>query len=66
LLKVSSSSQDFILRNIDIRYQKMLEAGATTFYETELGAKYFNGAGNLCHGWSALPVYYYHLFRIEK
>ena len=35
----------------------MLDAGATTFWETELGATDFDGAGSLCHGWSAVPLY---------
>ena len=41
-------------------------AGATTFWETELGEKDFDNAGSLCHGWSALPIYYYHLFKVGK
>jgi hypothetical protein len=36
----------------------MLSCGATTFWETILGAEDFNGAGSLCHGWSAIPVYW--------
>lgn len=31
-----------------------------TMWETELGAADFEGAGSLCHGWSALPLYYHH------
>lgn len=54
--------QTFILEDIAIRYRRMLDAGATTFWETELGEKDFHNAGSLCHGWSAMPVYYYHLF----
>ncbi len=50
-----------ILADIDERWKKMLDAGATTFWETEKGYKDFNGAGSLCHGWSAVPVYYYHI-----
>ena len=52
--------KDEILADIDRRWKKMLDAGATTFWETEEGYKDFNGAGSLCHGWSAIPVYYYH------
>ena len=37
----------------------MLDAGSDTVWETILGEADFNGAGSLCHGWSALPVYYY-------
>ena len=37
----------------------MLDAGATTVWETADGAAAFDNAGSLCHGWSAIPVYYY-------
>ena len=55
-----------ILADIDNRWKKMLDAGATTFWETEEGYKDFNGAGSLCHGWSAIPVYYYHILLDEQ
>ena len=48
-----------ILDEIDRVYFHMLREGATSFWETEKGAKDFSGAGSLCHGWSAMPVYYY-------
>ncbi|MFQ7077041.1 MAG: hypothetical protein ACLRSW_03420 [Christensenellaceae bacterium] len=35
----------------------MLKRGATTFWETIKGEADFEGAGSLCHGWSAVPVY---------
>ncbi len=50
-----------ILDEIDRDYLYMLRAGATTFWETIIGADDFGDAGSLCHGWSALPVYYYEL-----
>lgn len=50
-----------ILDEIDREYLRMLREGATTFWETSLGAEDFDGAGSLCHGWSALPIYYYEL-----
>ena len=50
-----------VLREIAEKYQRMLDAGATTFWETELGEADFDAAGSLCHGWSAMPVYYYHI-----
>lgn len=49
----------YILEEIDNKYLRMLREGATTFWETELGASDFDDAGSLCHGWSALPIYYY-------
>ncbi|MCQ2430986.1 MAG: family 78 glycoside hydrolase catalytic domain, partial [Clostridia bacterium] len=50
----------YILADIDKTYGAMLDAGATSFWETEKGAEAFGGAGSLCHGWSAMPAYYYH------
>ena len=60
LLKADAQKySDFILNDIDTRYKKMLDAGATSFWETEDGDRDFRNAGSLCHGWSAMPVYYY-------
>lgn len=62
LLKVNRDKyRDYILNDIDTKYQKMLEAGATSFWETEEGESDFDRAGSLCHAWSSMPVYYYHL-----
>jgi hypothetical protein len=48
-----------ILAELDRDYGYMLERGATSFWETIEGEEAFKGAGSLCHGWSALPIYYY-------
>ena len=58
LMKFGDKYNGYILDDIRKIYGKMLEAGATTFWETELGWEDFGGAGSLCHGWSAIPVYY--------
>ncbi len=50
----------FVLADIDETYGRMLDAGATTFWETIRGAEAFHQAGSLCHGWSTMAVYYYH------
>ena len=50
-----------ILAELDKDYLYMLRRGATTFWETIVGADDFGDAGSLCHGWSALPVYYYEI-----
>lgn len=39
------------------KWSAMLDAGATSFWETEDGAAAFDDAGSLCHGWSAAPAY---------
>ena len=60
LLKVSKEKyKDFILSDIDNVFGNMLDADATSLWETSLGKDDMDGTGSLCHGWSALPVYYY-------
>lgn len=54
-----------IIDEIDSVYLRMLRSGATTFWETEKGEADFSGAGSLCHGWSAMPIYYYHTLEEE-
>lgn len=49
-----------VLIDIERIYHPMLESGSTTVWETELGESDFSGAGSLCHGWSAMPIYYFH------
>lgn len=61
LLTFGDKYKGYILDDIKDKYKKMLDSGATTFWETEKGACDFDGAGSLCHGWSALPVYYFNL-----
>ena len=53
--------RDYIIKTIEEKYVPMLEFGATSFWETERGANDFGSAASLCHGWSALPIYYFHL-----
>lgn len=40
----------------------MVKQGATSFWETEEGEAAFGKAGSLCHGWSAMPVYFYYAY----
>ncbi|MDX1682419.1 MAG: family 78 glycoside hydrolase catalytic domain, partial [Phycisphaeraceae bacterium] len=50
-----------VIADIADTWGQMLDAGATTFWETIDGGDAFNNAGSLCHGWSAVPLYvYYH------
>ena len=51
----------FILEDIEKCYLPMVEYGVGTVWETEIGERDFSRAGSLCHGWSALPIYYYHI-----
>lgn len=64
LLKTDAPKyRDCVLSEIKSVYNIMLDAGATSVWETEKGEKDFDNAGSLCHGWSALPVYYFHLLK---
>ena len=51
----------YIFDDIEKYYRPMIEYGVGTVWETEIGEKDFKKAGSLCHGWSALPIYYYHI-----
>ena len=66
LLNVSEKYSKWIIEDIESTYTYMLDNGATTFWETIVGAEDFGGAGSLCHGWSALPIYYYNLFGMTR
>ena len=58
LLSFGDKYSTFVIDDIKRKYGNMLDQGATTFWETEKGWEDFDGAGSLCHGWSAIPVYY--------
>ena len=55
--------RDYILEDIRRVYRPMVETGVGTVWETELGWHDFADAGSLCHGWSAMPVYYYNVLK---
>lgn len=59
LLKVDMNNKNEILKDIEIKYSSMINRGATTFWETIGGPDDFGGSGSLCHGWSAIPIYYF-------
>ena len=56
------SLKERIFTQIDEIWGYMLDCGATTFWETQIGSADFTLAGSLCHGWSAVPVYLYHKY----
>lgn len=58
LLSVDSSYCDTVLEEIRKTYLKMAES-TSTVWETDEGESAFDNAGSLCHGWSAIPIYYY-------
>jgi hypothetical protein len=59
MLHLDKTCGDFILDDIDMTYLYMLRHGATACWETIKGERDFDWVGSLCHGWAALPIYYY-------
>lgn len=57
---------EFVLSDLRKDFKVMKESGATSTWETIEGAVAFDNAGSLCHGWTALPVYYFHRLGIIK
>ncbi len=64
LIARDAEHKAYILNDIREKYGQMLSAGATSFWETIDGESAFGGAGSLCHGWSAIPIHYYHIFNL--
>jgi hypothetical protein len=48
----------YVFNEIRRDYKMMLDNGATATWETIDGAKAFENAGSLCHGWTAIPIIY--------
>jgi len=63
LLKTDKKYKENVLSEIRRTYKVMLDADSTTVWETKEGESAFSSAGSLCHGWSAVPIYYYHLLK---
>jgi hypothetical protein len=60
LLQVNEASyRAWVLEDIRKNYKPMVESGSTATWETADGAAAFENAGSLCHGWTALPIYYF-------
>ena len=57
LLQQSRRYADEVFKQVADRWGSMLYRGATTFWETDEGARDFGWAGSLCHGWSGIPAY---------
>jgi hypothetical protein len=62
LMDRDEESRKLISSVIHKNWGKMVLSGSSTCWETIKGEADFDGAGSLCHGWSALPVYYYHAY----
>lgn len=58
--------KDWVINNVAEIFGGMLLRGATSFWETEKGEEDFDGAGSLCHGWSAVACYVLDLLKNKK
>lgn len=59
LMSQGKAARQWVAKTIRDQWSRMVLAGATSFWETIMAGNDFDDAGSLCHGWSALPVYYY-------
>lgn len=57
LMPESSEARRFVMARIKQEFYPMLFGGADTLWETAQGERDFDGAGSLCHAWSALALY---------
>ena len=64
LMRRKETYSRWVFERVARDWGKMLYEGATTFWETQAGAADFDGAGSLCHGWSAVPVYCYFAYAL--
>ena len=65
LLKVDAEKYSpYIYNELRSKYKRMLDLGATTFWETEDTDN--KPEYSRCHGWSALPIYYYEVLKNGK
>lgn len=65
ILHYDDKYSDYILSDIRKKYGYMLSKGATSFWEVITGIEE-DDAQSLCHGWSAMPIYYYNKFFNKK
>ena len=63
LLGNDESNGNWIISDIRKKYGYMLSQGATSFWETLEGVTVEDCSNSLCHGWSAIPVYYYNVIK---
>jgi hypothetical protein len=66
LRSAGGAAERAMWKDLGATWSAMLDAGATSFWEVGDGWKAFGGAGSLCHGWSAIPVYFYGAYRASE
>lgn len=63
LLSYNDKYYNYVFNEIEKIWGGMLMSGCTTFWETISGGWDFDRAGSLCHGWSAIPLYFYYAYK---
>lgn len=58
LMRSGPSGRRLAAERVRRQWEPMVMSGATSFWETARGSDDFSLAGSLCHGWSAMPVYW--------
>ena len=62
----NEESTNWLEKRILNIFSPMLENGKTaTLWETADGAAAFEWSGSMCHGWSAISVYFYYKYRFK-
>ena len=64
LLREGKEARNYLASKIWDDYGNMVQGTSTTMWETDIGDSDFNNAGSLCHGWSALPVWYFFALKL--
>ena len=59
MFKGDENAKLFVYKWLDKFFLPMLELGATSFWETPIGATDFGDARSCCHGWSSAHVGFY-------
>lgn len=58
VFRTGATSREWIRQKLFTNWKAMAFSGATTMWETAAAGNDFDYSGSLCHGWSALPVFY--------
>ena len=64
LVKEGGEARKFLAEKLWDHFGRMVQGTSTTMWETEIGDEDFLKAGSLCHGWSALPIWYFYALKL--
>ena len=64
LLQGGEEARDYLSHRLMRDFGAMAASDSTTMWETNRGEADFDNAGSLCHGWSALPLYYFFAIKL--